>query len=306
MLPNTVDVPQELRKNALCYFGAQGEAWLRSLPEILAYVSDRWNLQIEPHFDGLSINYVAPATGAAGREVVVKLGVPCASFAREIAALGAFAGSGIVRLVDAEPERGVMLLERLRPGELISKSPCDDTATREVALLMTRLWCKPPETSPFAAMRDWFSALFALRETFANGAGPFSPRLWDAACACSQELLDSMAPGVLLHGDLHHFNVVSAQREPWLIIDPKGLVGEPAYEVAAWLCNPPVGTELRDLRRIFRRRVAIFEEVLGLPRARMARWGVAHYVLGVCQAYEPGEALLSDWIGHAETLVDEL
>src|SRR5438128_12681264 len=84
------------------------------------------------------------------------------------------------------------------------------------------------------------------------------------------ELSASMAEPVLLHGDLHHDNILSATRQPWLAIDPKGLIGEPAYEVGAWLRNPlPQLLHMPQPGRILARRVDQFAEELGLERTRV-------------------------------------
>ncbi len=102
---------------------------------------------------------------------------------------------------------------------------------------------------------------------------------------------------LLLHGDLHHWNVLSAQREPWLAIDPKGVVGEPAYETAAWLRNP-VGMLLNRDRpgEVLERRVSILSDELGFDRERIRKWGAVHGVLSAWWTYEdhghPGEEAL--------------
>ena len=101
------------------------------------------------------------------------------------------------------------------------------------------------------------------------------------------ELLASQDSPVLLHGDLHHWNIAQAEREPWLALDPKGLVGEPAYEVGAWLRNPmPEVNTWPDLRRMLLRRVDQFHDRLGLDRERMRGWGMAQAVLSAWWFYE--------------------
>jgi streptomycin 6-kinase len=102
-----------------------------------------------------------------------------------------------------------------------------------------------------------------------------------------EELLASPEAPVLLHGDLHHFNILSAEREPWLALDPKGLVGEAAYEVGAFLYNP-VGSYLAvpDPARKMERRVAILAEELGFDRRRVSMWGMAAAVLSAWWSIE--------------------
>jgi streptomycin 6-kinase len=89
-----------------------------------------------------------------------------------------------------------------------------------------------------------------------------------------------MAPPVLLHGDLHHHSILSAERQPWLALDPKGVVGEPAYEVGAFLRNPlPWLLDQPDPRRVMARRLDQLAGDLGFDRARLLSWGLAQAVL---------------------------
>lgn len=103
----------------------------------------------------------------------------------------------------------------------------------------------------------------------------------------SQSYLAIAAPSVVLHGDLHHENILAAERRPWLAIDPKGVVGEPAYEVGAFLRNPT--SRLLDASRpqdVIARRVDLLSERLGLDRQRLLAFGFAQLVLAAWWMYE--------------------
>ena len=99
-----------------------------------------------------------------------------------------------------------------------------------------------------------------------------------------RELLASSEPPVLLHGDLHHFNILSAGRRPWVAIDPKGLAGERAYEAGALLRN--TDTRLSTDEGAQRRRIDILQDELPLDRDRMLGWGIAQAVLSAWWSYE--------------------
>ena len=118
-------------------------------------------------------------------------------------------------------------------------------------------------------------------------SAPFPRQLVETAESLFADLLPSQAAPVLLHGDLHHWNILSAARQPWLALDPKGIVGEPAYEVGAWLRNP-VDRLLHwsDLKRIQAWRVDQFAEMLNVDRARLIGWGIAQAVLSAWWSYE--------------------
>jgi len=116
---------------------------------------------------------------------------------------------------------------------------------------------------------------------FGGGTGPFSTRLVEQAETLFAQLIASMGEPMLLHGDLHHWNILSAEREPWLAIDTKGLVGEAEYEVGALLRN-------RDLMsvQVLARRVDQLAEALGFDRDRIVAWGMAQGVLSAWWNYE--------------------
>jgi streptomycin 6-kinase len=117
------------------------------------------------------------------------------------------------------------------------------------------------------------------------------------------ELSISMAEPVLLHGDLHHDNILAAERQPWLAIDPKGLVGEPAYEVGAWLRNPlPQLLHRPQPGRVLARRIDQFVEELGLDRTRVRDWGMAQAVLSVWWSIEDTGQVWDDALACAELL----
>ena len=101
------------------------------------------------------------------------------------------------------------------------------------------------------------------------------------------ELIGSMGAPVLLHGDLHHENILAAEREPWLALDPKGVVGEAEYEVGALLRNRlPEQLAAPETGRILARRVAQLAEELGFDRTRLRGWGLAQAVLSAWWSYE--------------------
>ena len=116
------------------------------------------------------------------------------------------------------------------------------------------------------------------------------------------ELLAYEGEPTLLHGDLHHQNVLAARREPWLVIDPKGVVGEPAYDAAALLHDP---VELLDAPRpgkVLKRRLYLHSEELGLDRERVRDYGIAQAVLATYWGLEDGGRVWEETVVFAELL----
>jgi len=264
-----------------------GQQWLANLPELITACEALWGLTVRPHFAGLSYNYVAPASMPDGTEIVLKLGVPREELTTEIEALRLYDGRAMCRLVDADAEQGILLLERLQPGHMLTAASDDEEATRIAAGVMRRLWRPLPEEHIFPSVSEWGDGLAKLRAEFGGTSGPFPARLVEMAESLFADLLASSAEPVLLHGDLHHYNILAAEREPWLAIDPKGVSGEPAYEVGALIRNPmPDIYGWSDLERVLARRFDILAELLELDRQRLVAWSVAQQVLSAWWEYE--------------------
>ena len=268
-------------------YGAHGEAWLADLPALLARCARRWSLEIAPPFPNLSYNYVAPARRADGVELVLKAGPPNPEMFTEIAALRCYGGRGIVRLLDADTDWGVLLLERLRPGTPLTGVTDDEAATRIAADVMRQLWQPPLPDHTFPTTMKWGAGLARLRNTFAGGPGPFPADLVAFAESWYAEMAVAADLPVLLHGDLHHDNILRARRQPWLALDPKGVVGEPAYEVGALLRNPlPRLLAYPRPRRVLARRVDLLAEFFSFAREKIVGWGIAQAVLSAWWSYE--------------------
>ena len=243
-----------------------------------------------PPFPNLSFNYVAPVIRADGTQAVLKAGVPNRERATEIEALQAYDGQNSVRVLEVDGERGIVLLERLLPGQpltALADETNDEKATAIAAGVMRGLWRPAPEGHAFPTVEEWAGGLKELRRRFDGGVGPLPLALVEEAESLFAELIGSMEEPVLLHGDLHHDNILAATRQPWLAIDPKGLIGEPAYEVGAILRNLWQGQHtITNPGRLLERRVCQFSEQLGFDRTRVRGWGVAQAVLSAWWSME--------------------
>jgi streptomycin 6-kinase len=285
-MDHLLKLPPAFARRMAEMFGDDGRRWLARLPARLDDYAQRWSLRLLPPFAELSYNYVLPVIQANGETAVLKIGYPRPELTREIAALRLYDGRGMVNLLAADTLGGAMLLERAQPGTMLLDWQDDEAATRVAAQVMAELWRPLPADHNFQPVTDWLDGLAALRREFAGGSGPFPPRLVALAEKLSADLLATAAAPVLLHGDLHHYNILAAQRQPWLAIDPKGVYGEPAYDVGAWLRNPLDLWQWPQVGQLLARRVAIFSEMLSLDRQRLVGWGVAQAVLSAWWSYE--------------------
>jgi streptomycin 6-kinase len=282
-------------------FGSAGEEWLRQLPLQLEELCQRWDLTLGEAFD-LSYNYVTTVRQADGSDAVLKTGVPREELSREIRALRLYAGDAACNLLKADEERGAMLLERLRPGDMLADlaRTDDEAATRIGAQVMRKLWSHPVPSeshSEFRPLAEWFAAFERHRAAHEGSPGPFPAHVFERAEKVSAELLESAPRTVLLHADFHHFNVLQSERG-WLAIDPKGMLGDPGYEVGPFLCNPSLST-----RGILGRRLDILAEELNHDRTRLRDWGIAYAVLSASWSAEDHGDGWQDAIATAELLM---
>jgi streptomycin 6-kinase len=214
------------------------------------------------------VGYAVAAGLRDGSRAVVKVNPPWErECEHEAAALAHYDGRGAVRLLDYDPGAHTMLLERCTPGTSLWELP-EEEANRIAAGVVARLWRLPASDHPFGT----------LAEEVEYWAKDLEPRVDEPLVKLALELLHELAPSqgehVVLHQDLHQGNILRAEREPWLAIDPKPLIGEREFDVASLI---------RDRRdtfdaRLVRRRLDFYVAELGLDRERTRGWAIAHAV----------------------------
>ena len=266
-----VFIPAFLQQHIL-QFGAEGAHWLAHLPRRIVELEQQWGLRVGPAFDhGGAVSWVAPVECGDGSEAVLKIGLPQDEARFEAQALRCLDGRGAVRLLQASDDGFSLLLERCRPGtDLWSLS--DEEGNAMACQMLTRLWREPDPRAPFMSLSDyvasWWDDLSRLTAT-----ADYEGDVVAEAVARGRDLAASQPRSVLLHGDFHPGNVLAAQREPWLFIDPKPLVGEPAYDLAQWLYNRArFVIQSDDPVAVLRRQIDRFAADLGLDPARIAGW----------------------------------
>lgn len=290
------------RRTMLGVHGDEGAAWLEALPALIAECAEQYGVEVIEPF-ALSYNFVARGKNRAGEGVVLKLGVPSELLTREMVGLQLYNGRGAARLLACDPARGVLLIEQVQPGAPLSQMEDDVAATEIAAGVMAELWPALPEQHPFPDVRRWSAALGRLRAMFGGGTGPLPERMVSMAERLYDELIASSGPPVLVHGDLHHYNILQAEREPWLVIDPHGVAGEREYEIGALLRNPfPVLPPPAELKRIEARRLDQLSELLGFDRQRLAAWGAAQAVLSAAWDVEDHTDGWPHGLAYAEAL----
>ena len=284
MSSNEFSIPNKLVTN---HSGSdEGRAWLDGLPALVEDLAQRWSLSLESPFDGdvVSAAWVAPATREDGTLAVLKVGLPHMEGQGEIAGLRFWAGDPTVQLLEADEEANAMLLERCEPGTFLRSLPEREQDVVIVELLK-RLWRVPPADvsfQPLSQMLDYWSAsTIAFKDRWPDGG------LVEEGLRLFQDLPRTAPREVLLATDLHAGNVLKAQREPWLVIDPKPFIGDPAYDATQHIfnCDDRLWTEPERMIR----RLAV---LLDIDEQRIRLWTFAR------AAAEPRD----DWSEHSMAL----
>jgi streptomycin 6-kinase len=219
--------------------------WIAGLPGIVAGLADQWSLSVgEPFQPGGQCSWTAPATGPDGADLVLKVGFrfPGGEERDEAAGLRIWDGNGAVRLHAAcERESAyALLLERCVPGTPLGKVLPEPEQDLVVAWLLRRLWAQPHASyafRPLAQMCQEWADEFEAEYAAAGAADRIDPGLARTGIALFRELPTTADRQALLCTDLHGDNVLAARREPWLVIDPKPYVGDPAYDVLQHMLN---------------------------------------------------------------------
>jgi streptomycin 6-kinase len=257
-------VPDIVARN--CRTTPERATWLARLPETVRELAGRWSLELGEPFDGeeVSCAWVAPAVRANGTRTVLKLGMPHMEGEHEIQGLRFWNGDPTVQLLDADEELGAMLLERCEPGTILRTMP-EPEQDIVIARLLRRLWRPPAGPHPFRHVSEMLKH-WSL-ETLANCERWPDAGLVREGLRLFTELPGSAPCEALLATDLHAGNVLRAEREPWLMIDPKPFVGDPAYDATQHLFN--CDERLRaDPSELIRR----FADLLGIPAERVRLW----------------------------------
>ncbi len=260
-------IPQALA--AICQGRSDGQEWLSRLPETVRRLEDEWALILGAPFDGaeVSCSWVATAALPNGEQAVLKVGLPHFEGEQEIEGLRFWNGDPTVQLLEADLATNAMLLERCKPGTALRSLP-EPEQDAVIAKLLRRLWRVPSAPHGFrhlsAMAVNWREHTLADRESWPD-AGLVSEGLRLFA-----ELAAPAAGDVLLATDLHAGNVLRAKREPWLVIDPKPFIGDPAYDATQHLFN----CEER-LRNDPRGTIERFADLLEVDRERVRLWTLA-------------------------------
>jgi len=268
------EIPQRLVEHATRGWGDQGRAWLEELPALLDGCARRWGLTLGSPTEAIKGNYVGYVTLKDGTEAVLKVAVPHADFTTEKEALEIYGGRGINRLIDRDDELNAILLERLRPGKMLAHHP-DRAERAEITgrILLDLHTTPPPSEHGLPHFESWMHGAFGDIRGCKDleRSQPYLDQIPRA-----QEMMDQLKkpgePQILLHGDLHHWNILEDAPRGWMAIDPKGVIGASCLDVGRYVNNAVVFEDRSgrsEKREILLETLRIFSNVLRESEERM-------------------------------------
>ncbi len=289
-----VEIPAEFLK--VGSRGPEWVAWLDKLPRLTRDLLDEWNLRVDGGAQYGNCALVVPVRTPEGAAAMLKVQFPHWEAETEHLALRIWDGNGAIRLLRADPRRFALLLERAQPRDLTTVDEIE--ACEIVAASYKRLHVPagPQFKRLSSVIERWSAELLAL-----PASAPVPRRYVEQAAALARDFAtDPACDGTLIHTDLHYFNVLAADREPWLVIDPKPLSGDPHYEVAPLIWNRwDEVAAARDLRFALRRRFYAIIDTAGLDEDRARDWIIVRQLLNVLWTLKDtgaDQTLPQDWL----------
>ena len=282
--PGEVNYPKSFVANVIGYGGEQGKRWLRDLPDLIAAVRRRWRLDNLQALPGLSFNYLAKAR-RQGESCVVKLIWEADALAGETAWLQDQRGRGAVAVRAVADDLGAYLMEALEPGRAaveLGETEATQVVAERIAALAGQ---QPSTTAKLPRVAAWFTDLWRLA---AQPPAGIEPAAIDRARGIGAALMVAPHEERLLHGDFHHGNIL-AHGDGWRVIDPKGVLGDPAYDCAAMFRNRLDDVAAADLPSVLGARLSVLADVTGFDVKRIAGWAYAQTVLSTAWSVEAGQ-----------------
>lgn len=278
---------KNFEENVTKIWGEEGRSWLKSCPDLAKKLEQQWGLTQLTLIPNLSYNYVLAGLRSKDRlPIILKIGFDSKAIAQEAKALQFYDGWGCVKLLAEDNGKAALLMEQLQPGYSMKQYfPQEELIKlQEIVSVIKRLHHRCINSSHFfPTVSKWLLGLERLKSH--SQLGPYI----DKAIKQAAFLLATQDQNVLLHGDLHHDNLLWSKERGWVAIDPKGVVGEPAYEVGAFIRNPmPKLLTHSSPKEIIQQRIHLFGQYLSIDPCRLEQWSYVQAVLAACWMIEDG------------------
>ena len=287
---STMNIPTLFQEKIINCFGEPGEKWLQSLEANVTHIAEEWGLTVESAVTNLSYNYVIHVIDQNGNPYILKIGLPGFDFNNEIRTLQFYNGEGCAKLVKADAEKGAMLLEWLQPGTMLCTETDEEVVIQNFCNVWKQIRRPLPGAGDFPTVLNWATAFANYQSNYAANDGPIQNEWVEMAAAYLHEIQQSSLESELLHGDLHHENILFSNERGWLAIDPKGVAGSPYFDVVSFMINHLFTKP--DPEALLKLRVDLISKLLQLDRDKLLRAAVSMSTLYACWGVEDKDP---DW-----------
>ncbi|MEI4768164.1 aminoglycoside phosphotransferase family protein [Psychrobacillus sp. FJAT-51614] len=278
--------PEKFERKIIGAFGEDGKVFLHSLETTINEYLQKWNLHSEGPVDNLSYNYVLKVIDHEGNCAILKVGVPNYDFKNEFQTLQAYNGKGCVKLLNADADKGVILLEQLLPGTMLNLVE-ERYAVKYFAKVWKDIRRPVQENSNHPFIKNWLSAFDRYLNTYSTDEGPIPYDYINLAKTYYREISDSSKGNELLHGDLHHENILFSETYGWIAIDPKGVIGDSYFDLISYLTNQLFNKP--NPKQIFEKRVVALCNEMNLDKERLLKAGLTMSTLYACWGIEDND-----------------
>lgn len=300
-------------------FGSSGEAWVDRYPELLKDCIERWNLKLlGTAAAGLAINVIFFCEDGGGRPVVLKIGHPHPEQTSEIIALRKYAGRHIASIIDWDAATGSFLMERVSPGDKFRNFSNDISRSQMQIPLFRHISIPAESVDGLPTYSEWVERGFKqFRENHTSVSQNDPGREFLTFIECAESAFASICvrhpKPYLLHGDLHHENILRSGPDGWLAIDPKGVIGPRVMECGRFLHNfivdeIPGVDDIRDatndqILRVFKARFKTFSKLLDVNDSDIIAAGYVDLVLSTCWSINSDQEVNLKTIGVLRELL---
>ncbi|MFK0230010.1 aminoglycoside phosphotransferase family protein [Streptomyces sp. NPDC090303] len=282
------EIPEDFIRLLSLEYGEAGERFIAELPQRIEHFLENWALSSSGKFMHGATALVLPVLMKNGDTAALKFPYLDGESNGEPIALGAWGGQASVRLFAHDEVTGTMLLERLDPDRTLLKLAETDSrvAVHSIGLLLNRLTSvRAPEGLP--RLRDVTRKILSEAPGVLDGCEPNGDRRLALSCLAVLAEVAQESGDRLLHNDLHFGNVLGAEREDWLAIDPRPVSGDPGYELLTVLASHYIADEV-----IWR--FDLLTEMLALDRERATAWTLGRLLLGILRDVEESSVAVLD------------
>lgn len=264
-----------LKKNIVNAQGDSGQQWFDSLASIIDVLKKQWALTEVTPISNMNWNYVAIAK-CDGSKVVLKISADAKAISNEFQALSQFSGFGAIRVIHFNPELNALLLEYANPGTTLKETSSGNIhgVIPVYAGLIKKMSSCNHHGYSFPHIKEWCDVIDEMNDSRI-------PRDYiKKAKEIRQWIFATISNEYVCHGDLHLENILQNNNE-WLVIDPKGVVGEMAFEASAFDLLNEHEAASRDAINIIKKRIQLLSDALDIKNYRLSAWIFLRVMLSI-------------------------